>query len=176
MAQSELQPNPHAEPPLESKSTTKPGSSRWLIWLFVLVLAIVIALLYRSFGLRITQSTTIVATTPQAGGLRVAATPVDAVTNPAPTATPEPTTPPVLRAGQQVAAIATPGVRLYADAHLAAPIMDVYATGTLFTIVEPSGDYKSYPVENDNRQWYRLRAADGLVGWVDAATIATPTR
>lgn len=175
MAQSELQPNPQTETPPHPKPEAKAGSPRWLIWLLVLVLAIAITLLYRNFDNLATKSTTIVAATPEAGGMSVVTTTLEAA-NAAPTATPEPTTPPVLKAGQQVAAIATPGVRLYADAHLSAPIMDVYATGALFTVMEPSGDYNGYPVENDNRQWYRLRSADGLVGWADAAALATPTQ
>ncbi|MFN8487550.1 MAG: SH3 domain-containing protein [Caldilineaceae bacterium] len=176
MAQSELQPNTPTETPTETKPEAKTGSPRWLVWLLVLILAIAIALLYRNFDSGITRSTTIVATTPQAGGMSVVTTTVEAAANATPTATSEPIKPPVLQAGQQVAAIATPGVRLYADAHLSAPIMDVYATGALFTVVEPSGDYKGYPVESDNRQWYRIRAADGLVGWADVAALATPTR
>lgn len=56
-------------------------------------------------------------------------------------------------------------VRLYSDATAGATVMNVYAPGARFTVLDPSGDYAVYPVERDGRVWYRLRAPDGLVGW-----------
>jgi hypothetical protein len=56
-------------------------------------------------------------------------------------------------------------VALYADAGLNAALLDTYGAGSLFTIIEPSGDYAGYPVAADGHHWVRVRAADGLVGW-----------
>jgi hypothetical protein len=56
-------------------------------------------------------------------------------------------------------------VALYADAGLDAALLDTYGAGSLFTIIEPSGDYAGYPVAADGHHWVRVRAADGLVGW-----------
>jgi hypothetical protein len=67
--------------------------------------------------------------------------------------------------GDAVAAQADQGLRLYNDATATAMVMNVYATGEQLTVLDPSGDYASYPVENGGRLWYRLRAPDGLVGW-----------
>ena len=63
-------------------------------------------------------------------------------------------------------------VRLYTDATTDALVMNVYASGERFTLLDASGDYAVYPVEQGGRRWYRLRAADGLVGWGDAAQLA----
>ena len=73
--------------------------------------------------------------------------------------------PPVeLLPGQQVRPLTTV-VRLYVDASRYAPVMNQYAVEATFTLLEPSGDYSAYPVEVAGERWYRLRAADGLVGW-----------
>ncbi|MBX3013536.1 MAG: SH3 domain-containing protein [Caldilineaceae bacterium] len=63
-------------------------------------------------------------------------------------------------------------VRLRTDAAANAAIMHVYGVGEQFTILDPSGDYAIYPVEKDGQLWYRLRAADGLVGWSIADHLA----
>jgi hypothetical protein len=72
---------------------------------------------------------------------------------------------PRLQLGQTVRVSGNADLRLYADASINAPIMEVYATDELFTIVEPSGTYTTYPVQDEGRSWYRLQASDGLVGW-----------
>ncbi len=61
---------------------------------------------------------------------------------------------------------------LYADATATAMLMKSYAAATEFTVIEPSGEYDSYPVVSSEQQWYRVRAADGLVGWAIAEQLA----
>jgi hypothetical protein len=63
-------------------------------------------------------------------------------------------------------------VRLYADATTSAPFLDSYGRATTFTVLEPSGEYDQYPVQQDERTWVRVRAADGLVGWAATDTLA----
>jgi len=70
--------------------------------------------------------------------------------------------------------VATPrgnGVVLRADAGRDMPAMSAYDEGAFFVIVEPSGDYDEYPVESDGVEWYRIRAEDGLVGWIEAGMV-----
>jgi hypothetical protein len=57
-------------------------------------------------------------------------------------------------------------VTLYADAGEASPRFGVYDAGTVLTVIEAGGDYAAYPVEVDGARWYRVRAPDGLVGWM----------
>jgi len=72
--------------------------------------------------------------------------------------------------GQVVQTIAP--LSLYADATDAAMLMKSYAAATQFTVIEPSGDYDTYPIVTSEDQWYRVRADDGLVGWVTAEQLA----
>ncbi len=85
-------------------------------------------------------------------------------------ATIEPAAPSILlAAGAEVAAVGK--VRLYADPDPAAQRLAQYPADARFVVVEPSGEYTAYPVENGGVGWYRLRAADGLVGWAMADAI-----
>ena len=59
-------------------------------------------------------------------------------------------------------------LRIYAAPEPAAATLAEYVAGDLLTVVEPPGDIASYPVELNGVLWYRVRAADGLVGWVMA--------
>jgi hypothetical protein len=82
--------------------------------------------------------------------------------------------PPPLQAGQELAVVGVDLFRLYADADLKAPVLNVYAAGDTFNVIEPGGAITAYPVIRDGRTWYRIQAADGLVGWilVDAVVLA----
>jgi hypothetical protein len=57
-------------------------------------------------------------------------------------------------------------VTLHADAGRTSPRFGVYDAGTVLTVIEAGGDYAAYPVEVDGARWYRVRAPDGLVGWM----------
>jgi hypothetical protein len=96
---------------------------------------------------------------PQAGGMVL---PTLAPPEPTPTAIPLPSE---LSIGQQVIAVGERPLRVQADAFGTAQVLEVYPPGAIFTVVEPSVAYDSYPVQNEGRTWYRLQAADGLVGW-----------
>lgn len=76
-----------------------------------------------------------------------------------------PVVPAVLTVGQAVAATGERPLRLQAAASSGSAVLDVYSPGATFTVIEPSGTYTGYPVQVDGRTWYRLQAADGLVGW-----------
>lgn len=78
---------------------------------------------------------------------------------------------PTFAVGDQAIVVAIEGASLRSDAGENAPVMQLYPMGDLLTILRPSGDYEGYPVEVDGAAWYRVRAADGLVGWVSAAAI-----
>ena len=78
---------------------------------------------------------------------------------------------PTFTVGDEAIVVAIKGASLRSDAGEDAPVMQLYPMGDLVTILRPSGDYEGYPVEVDGATWYRVRAADGLVGWVAAAAI-----
>ncbi len=107
------------------------------------------------------ESTPTVVATPAAGGMVMPT----ATAVPMPTAT---ATEAVVQfvPGQLFVAVDT--VRLYADADRQAVVMNQYGVSSLFTLLEPSGDYLAYPVTAEGADWLRLRADDGLVGWLPA--------
>lgn len=59
-------------------------------------------------------------------------------------------------------------LRIYAAAEPNVPTLDEYAAGDRFTILGPPDGVPIYPVELAGVRWYRVRASDGLVGWVIA--------
>jgi hypothetical protein len=73
---------------------------------------------------------------------------------------------PAFAVGDEAIVVAIEGASLRSDAGEDAPVMQLYPMGDLVTILRPSGDYEAYPVEVDGVEWVRVRAADGLVGWV----------
>ncbi|MCE7982104.1 MAG: SH3 domain-containing protein [Caldilinea sp. CFX5] len=103
--------------------------------------------------------------TPAAGGMVV---PTAAADQAQAAVTPTP----ALLIGDAVQVLPDQQLRLYTDATTDALVMNVYASGERFMLLDASGDYTVYPVEQGGRRWYRLRAADGLVGWGDAAQLA----
>jgi hypothetical protein len=74
---------------------------------------------------------------------------------------------PVLQAGASITVTSTAAV--YAEPAAAALRYAVYPGDTAFTVVEPGGDFAAYPVEAEGVRWYRVRAPDGLVGWLVAS-------
>ncbi|HRA68609.1 MAG TPA: SH3 domain-containing protein [Caldilinea sp.] len=59
-------------------------------------------------------------------------------------------------------------LRIYASPDPNSLTLAEYTAGDLFTVIEPPGDVSAYPVELNGVRWYRVRAGDGLVGWVIA--------
>ncbi len=127
---------------------------------------IIVVLLVACGGGAAEEDTPTVVATPAAGGMVM------------PTATVAPPTtvaePPVedaqITPGQVLLAVET--VRLYGDASRQALVLNQYSATAAFTVLEPSGEYTTYPVTQESTDWYRLRAADGLVGWLPAAELA----
>lgn len=104
------------------------------------------------------------------------------------TATPVPTPTPTTQArptsAPRVPAVAptvfAPGDRvasenrqltLFADASVNAPVLDAVTPGSVLVVLEPSGDYSEYPVLRGGQNWVRVRAGDGLAGWVLAEAL-----
>lgn len=104
--------------------------------------------------------------TPAAGGMILPTSAADT------TQTASETPPPALLIGDAVQVLTDQQLRLYTDATTDALVMNLYPAGERFTLLDASGDYAAYPVEQDGVRWYRLRATDGLVGWGDAAQLA----
>ncbi len=81
--------------------------------------------------------------------------------------------PDILEVGAEVQARGM--LRLYAVADPEALTLAEYAVGDRFTVLGPPGDITVYPVELSGVRWYRVRAQDGLVGWVMADGIEEST-
>ena len=75
----------------------------------------------------------------------------------------------VVDAIQPGAEVAARGMlRVYAAAEPTATTLAEYGAGDRFVVMDPPGDVTQYPVERSGVRWYRVRADDGLVGWVIA--------
>lgn len=110
--------------------------------------------------------------TPRAGGVVVEEQAVDTAASPAdstglaevvPPAAPTPvvfTVGTVITAGTQVT--------IFATAASSSSVLEVYGSGTPFTVLEPNESYSAYPVSNGGASWVRVRAVDGLAGWAKA--------
>jgi hypothetical protein len=101
-----------------------------------------------------------------------------------PTATPPPTPTPeaAFSVGERVIIVSTgaQGVRLRAGAGLDFLTQGIYYDGDPFFVMPNSDPGVDYPVQNDGYTWWRLRAADGLIGWtveqfLKPAPLVTPT-
>lgn len=101
-----------------------------------------------------------------------------------PTATPPPTPTPeaAFSVGERVVIASTgpQGVRLRAGAGLEFLTQGIYYDGDPFFVMPNSDSDADYPVANDGLTWWRLRAADGLIGWMaqqflQPAPLVTPT-
>ena len=136
------------------------GHERLLLPVFVLVLLLVLSACGRRAPIVELEMT------PVAGGMVMPAEAgVDTVSAAEPDAV-EATDAAVVLVGQQVTVTVPEGATLRADATDEALILQRYEVGELLDVIEPSGDFDAYPVMVDGRDWVRVRAADGLVGWL----------
>jgi hypothetical protein len=53
-----------------------------------------------------------------------------------------------------------------AEPSKSAPVLDSYGPGAFFVVMEPDGDFPSPVVLQEGEAWVRVRAEDGLAGWV----------
>lgn len=72
-------------------------------------------------------------------------------------------------AGQVVTA--AQALALFPDAAAGLPVLEVYDGGAAFTVLEPGLDKSVYPIVADGASWVRVRAGDGLAGWINAAAL-----
>ena len=86
---------------------------------------------------------------------------------PSPTAPVEETPKAAFAVGDRVVISGTSsqGVRIRAGAGTDYLTQGIYYDGDAFFVLPNSDPQASYPVESDNYRWWRLRAADGLIGW-----------
>jgi hypothetical protein len=101
---------------------------------------------------------------------------------PSPTAAATPTPEAEFVVGERVVIVSTgsSGVRLRAGAGLNFLTQGIYNDGDPFFVMPGSDPDEVYPVENDGYTWWRVRAADGLIGWtvqefLEPAPLITPT-
>lgn len=57
---------------------------------------------------------------------------------------------------------------IFATAASSSTVLDVYEPGATFTVLEPNGDFREYPVMSGGASWVRVRAQDGMAGWTKA--------
>ena len=139
-----------------------------LILLFVGI-AVIAAVLWMLIGppLRAVETP---ASTPTATATLTMPTPLPSATQrvvPSPTASAEATPQSVFAVGDRVVINGTSsqGVRIRAGAGTDFLTQGIYYDGDAFFVLPNSDPQASYPVENDGYWWWRLRAADGLIGW-----------
>ncbi|MFZ2358402.1 MAG: SH3 domain-containing protein [Anaerolineae bacterium] len=107
---------------------------------------------------------------------------VTPVVIPTPTAPGTPTPQAEFSIGERVVIASTgpSGVRLRAGAGLDFLTQGIYNDGDPFFVMPGSDPDMAYPVESDGYTWWRVRAADGLIGWtaqqfLRPAPLVTPT-
>lgn len=107
------------------------------------------------------------------GGSTAAGVTAGAAGASAPTPAPESSKTPVEERVLPVGAsiVASGATAVYAEPDMQALRFAEYGAGSRFTVVEPDGDHTAYPVVAGGAGWYRVRAEDGLVGWVNAQSL-----
>lgn len=158
---------------MSNEKASRSSGKTWLIAI-VAALIILISILVAIFLLqRVPESEGVTAQmTPIVGGTTApTATPVTEKPDPA---SDEPKSLGEVTVGASVTAASSDGsgVRVYSDARAVAAVMELYQNGAEFVVLEPSGEYDTYPVEENGTQWVRVMADDGLVGWAIVAELA----
>jgi hypothetical protein len=98
-------------------------------------------------------------------------TETESAADPTPEPLPTATAMPLLTAGQTVVVTNTAGagIRLRNQPGTAGLTLAIYPEGESFIVLNPDGEYSSYPVEADGYRWYRIQIAndsdENLTGW-----------
>lgn len=169
---------------MESKASTESPS---LIWLFLLLVALLLILIFwviwGANGQNDRPTGLLTPTTPVAAGAIIPLNPtfqkfaeasieITAANSPA-TLTLAEQSPSDFQPNQTVIVsnLATFGsagqLSLFADIYMSAPVLNVYPSGTELLVLEPTGDYSTYPVEQGGISWLRVRDGAGLIGWAN---------
>lgn len=155
-------------PPKAGKRPRRGFPCGTLILLFVGV-AVIAVVLWMLIGppLRAVDTPT---ATPTATATLTMPTPLPSATPrvvPSPTASAEATPQSVFAVGDRVVINGTSsqGVRIRAGAGTDFLTQGIYYDGDAFFVLPNSDPQASYPVDSDGYRWWRLRAADGLIGW-----------
>ncbi len=140
----------------------------WVFGAAVLVLVAVITLIFSLVGgggeSKGTPTPNATEIARQATLEAMAATPTPVPPTPTPTPMPKPT---LGAGGKAVVVNSEPeGIRMRAGPGLNNATLDIFRDGAVFDVLSPPGDVTEYPVKADNYLWWRVRAEDGLVGWV----------
>lgn len=148
-----------------SRTDESAGTGAILAGIVLILLLVLLLLGYMNSNGSGTQASAGAEMTAQSGAVRM------------PTATPTPAIvdlqgteqgAAVLLPGRRVASISPDGrgTRVYAVPSRSGLVMDLYRDGAAFVVLDPAARAESYPVEAEGFTWYRVRASDGLVGWV----------
>ncbi len=140
----------------------------WAVGAAILVIIAIVALLVSLIGggeePPATPTPDAAALTREAALKTPPATPTPVPPTPTPTPTPEPT---LHAGGKAIVSGSDPeGIRLRAGPGLDNATLEIFNDGTIFEILPKPGNVSEYPVEADGYTWWRVRAKDGLVGWV----------
>lgn len=88
------------------------------------------------------------------------------IPSPTPSATPAPAAAFVVGERVVITNTGPSGVRLRSGAGLDFITQGIYNDGDPFFVMPGSDPDSAYPVESDGYTWWRVRAADGLIGWM----------
>jgi hypothetical protein len=157
---SQSQEAPTQAEPTEQQQSVPPAPDRLRVFFTVLATIGMLAALFLLQGCNRGKDAAVEA--PPAVVSVDAASPVEAAV---------PTPAPIVYSAGQVVSAATE-VAAYGEPSAAGAALELYGPGAAFTVLEPGLDMGAYPILADGQSWVRVRAGDGLAGWVNAAALA----